>query len=117
MTGVQTSPFPASPVGGARAVNADMDMTVDLFISDAAAVCVIHDRPFSKILSWLEYDSRTNMVDFVMEDGDLRNFGIPVDPKLRAYFHNTHHVRVIQMNPTTKKVENGQELPLIIHAA
>ena len=92
-------------------------MVVELFIGNGAEVCVFHDRPFSKTVSWLEYDTANSKVDFVMEDGDIRNFGIAVDRKLRAYFLNTHLVSMIQMNPVTKKVENGVDLPLIVHAA
>lgn len=117
MTGVQASPFPSNPISGTRAVNADMGMNLDLIVSDRAEICVFHDKPFSKILSWLEYDSRTNRVDFIMEDGDIRNFGIPVEAKLRPYFHNAYVVNIVEMNPTTKKVVGGMELPLIIHAA
>jgi hypothetical protein len=111
------SPFLNAPIGGARANYADMDMKLDCFVSENADVCVFHDKPFSKTLSWIEYDTRTSKLDFIMEDGDTRNFGIPVDRKLSAYFHNAHIISIIQLNPATKDVENGMDLPLIIHAA
>lgn len=111
------SPFLNSPISGTRAAYNDQDMILDLFISDESEVCVMHDKPFSKTLSWLEYDSKNSTVDFIMEDGDLRNFGIPVDRKYRAYFHNTHVVNMILWNPVTKKLESGAELPLIVQAA
>jgi len=114
---MQTSPFMATPTAGSRTEYPDMNMTIDYFVSEEANVCVFHSRPFSKALSWFEYDSKTNQLDFVMEDGDIRNFAIPVDPTLRSYFHNAHVISVIQFNPVTNDVENGVELPLIIHAA
>lgn len=117
MTGAQTSPFPSNPVSGVQAKYDDMDMALNLWVSDNADICVFHDKPFTRTLSWVEYDQKTNRVDFILEDGDIRNFGIPVDPRLRAYFHNAYVISIIQMNPTTKKVENGMDIPLIIHAA
>lgn len=110
------SPFPSAPIAGTRAENPDMDMTIDLFIHQGAEVCVFHDKPFTKSLSWLEYDTKTNMIDFVMEDGDVRNFGIPVDASLKKYFHNAHLVSIVLWNAVTKKAESGVDLPLIIHA-
>lgn len=94
-----------------------MNVTVDLFIGNDAEVCVFHDKPFTKTLSWIEYDTRTSRIDFIMEDGDIRNFGIDVERRLNPYFQNAHIVSIIQRNPITKKVENGMDLPLIIHAA
>lgn len=109
--------FPSSTIAGVRAENADMDMMVDMFISDESEVCILHDKPFTKTLSWIEYDTQTSKVEFILEDGDIRNFGIPIDRKYRAYFHNTHIVNLLQWNPATKEVESGMELPLIVHSA
>jgi hypothetical protein len=93
----------------------DLDMVVKLFVTSEGELCIFHDRPFSKDLSWLEYDARSHMVDFVMDDGDLRNFGIEVPHRLRYYFHKQHRVSVIQLNPSSKKVENAIDAALILH--
>lgn len=110
------SPFPAAPIAGARVENADMNMVCDLFIHKGAEICVLHDKPFTKTVSWIEYDTATSTVEFIMEDGDIRNFGIPIDSAYRKYFHNTHIVSIVLWNPVTKRIESGIDLPLIIHA-
>jgi|GEM_PF-2209145 len=116
-TDTLASPFPAGPIAGVRKINPDTDMTLDLFITDQAEVCIIHDRPFTIELSWLEYNSKNSQVDFVLDDGQIRNFGIPVLQEFRAYFHNAHVVNLVYFNPVTKKAESGVELPLIVQAA
>lgn len=113
---MQQSPFPSAPIAGSRTTLPEMDMVVDLFIHKGSEICILHDRPFAKTVSWLEYDQNTNRVDFIMEDGDIRNFGIPVDPQHRKYFHNTSVASMVLWNPKTRQAQSGVDLPLIIHA-
>lgn len=91
----------------------DIEMEAYFMLGDMGTMFIIHDRPFTKTLSWIEYNITTSRLDFVMEDGDLRNFGIPVDPKFGAYIQNSHTIPVAQM--VNGKVVAGHEFPLITH--
>lgn len=117
MSTTQSSIFPSAPIAGARTTVPEMNMVIDYFVSELSEVCVFHDKPFSKTLSWIEYNLDDCRLDFIMEDGDIRNFGIPVDGQLKPYFQNTHIVNVIQLNPENLQVVDGVELPLIVHSA
>jgi hypothetical protein len=109
--------FPSPPVAGARVNFPDEGMNIDYFVTNDVEVCVMHDRPFAKTLSWVEYDIASSRLDLIMEDGDIRNFGIPVAPHLKAYFMNTQTVYVIQLNLEDHAAEATLELPLIVHNA
>lgn len=110
-----SSAFPSAPIAGSRTSFPDSGMNIDYFVTERVEVCVMHDRPFDKALSWIEYDMTTSRLELIMEDGDIRNYGIPVSPKLKPYFMNTSIVYVIQLNAQERSAENTQELPLIMH--
>lgn len=98
--------------GGASDVSEKL-MELDLCVHTADRIFIFHDRPFSKTLSWLEYDLDSNRLEFVMEDGELRNFGIPVEKSLGMYLQN-HHVICVALRSGTKVVSD-MTLPLITH--
>lgn len=100
-----------------RGRNADMDMEVELVVNERAEAMVLHDKPFTKSLSWLEYDLDTSKLDFIMNDGDIRNFGIPVDPKLAKYLQNAFQVLMVHMDKKSGEPVEGDFYPLIIHRA
>lgn len=98
-------------------LNPDLGMKVELYVNDRAEAMVLYDRPFSKKLSWLEYDLDSSKLDFVLEDGDMRDFGIPVHPKLAKYMQNAFQVLMVQMDEKTGEQMDGAYFPLIIHRA
>lgn len=95
----------------------DMDVHVELVVNDRAEAMVLHSKPFSAKLSWLEYDLESSKLDFILEDGDLRNFGIPVHPNLAKYMQNAFQVLMVLMDEKTGEPLDGGYLPLIIHRA
>lgn len=92
-------------------------VNAELVVNDRAEAFVFHDKPFEKTLSWLEFDLDRNKLDFIMDDGDVRNFGIPVDPKLAKYLQNAFQVLMVQMDTETGEPIEGDYFPLIIHRA
>lgn len=96
------------------AQNPDMDLAITVFVTSKSEVCVFHDKPFSKPVSWLEYNPDTNIIEFMTDDGEVRNFGIPLPEKYRAAVAASKIVYVIHKNPLTKKVLGGKDVPLVI---
>ena len=52
-------------------------------------------------------------MNFIFEDGEIKNFGVKVEPNLSAYMQNAFHVKVVRIE-NDEPVE-GFEFPLIIH--
>ncbi len=100
-----------------KGTNADNGMNAELVVNELAQAMIKHDQPFKEELSWLEYDLDTSKLDFIMEDGDVRNFGIPVDPALAKYLQNAFQVLMVLVDPDSKNVKEGDYYPLIIHRA
>ncbi len=100
-----------------KGTDKDDDINVELAINDRAEAIVFHDKPFAKTLSWLEFDLDSNKLDFIMNDGDVRNFGIPVHPDLASYMQNAFQVLMVLADGGTGEPEKGDYFPLIIHRA
>ena len=104
------------PQGMNQGIHPGDGVAVKLVVGQDASVYIFHDKPFSKELSWIEYDLDRSNLDFIMDDGDIRNFGIPVDPKLGAYMQNIHSIGVV-LAEGLQTVIDGAVFPLIIHRA
>ena len=110
----QTSPFEMAmptPRGGSDAY--DIPVNVELIIGENGAAYLTYDRPFNKPLSWFEYDLDKSSLEFVMEDGEQRNFGIPVSRETGKYLQNTQMITFIHVNDD--RIEDTTDLPLIVH--
>ncbi len=103
------------PVSTSHSYNDAMDMDIYCIIGDGPTVCIFHTLPFNNTLSWVEYDITGSRLDFIMEDGEIRNFGIPIDRKFSAYIKNTYTVPVVLRQ--NGEAVAGYEYPLIQHAA
>ncbi|PJB69971.1 MAG: hypothetical protein CO093_09120 [Alphaproteobacteria bacterium CG_4_9_14_3_um_filter_47_13] len=93
----------------------DPDFKVDLVVNEGAKVAVFHNKPFQSDLSWLEFNLDTRSLDFIMDDGDVRNFGTTVPEEFAKDMQNAHVVLMVLMNEKTKDPDSGQYFPLIIH--
>lgn len=98
-------------------VTPDGAVAAQLVVNDRAEAMVFHNKPFNTDLSWLEFDLDTRNLNFVMNDGDIRNFGIPVHPDLAKYMDNAFQVLVVLMDKDTGEPMEGEYYPLIIHRA
>lgn len=100
-----------------KAVNtgSDKDLKVELVVNERAEAVVFHNKPFKKALSWLEFDLDKSRLDFIMSDGEIRNFGIPVHPDLAKYMQNAFQVLMVLMDEDTGEPEEGNYFPLVIH--
>lgn len=93
----------------------DPGFKVNLAVNNEARVLIFINKPFRKRMSWLEFDLNHNRLDFVMNNGDVRNFGIAVEPELVKYMKNSHQVMMILVNEENGEPEEGRYYPLIIH--
>jgi hypothetical protein len=93
----------------------DPGFKLNLAINTEARVVIFHNKPFRQKMSWLEFDINRNRLDFVMNDGSIRNFGIPVAPDLSKYMQNAFQVLMVLVDEKTGEPEGGHYYPLIIH--
>ena len=104
-----------APVTSSGRTTEHADFKVDLVVNDKAEVFVFHVLPFRKRLSWLEFDLDSKNLDFVMNDGDVRNFGTRVPDQFSKHMQNAFQIMIVQMDEKTGEPMVGEYFPLIIH--
>lgn len=93
----------------------DPDFKLNLAVNKDARVVVYHNKSFRRKLSWLEFDLNRNRLNFVMNDGARRDFGIPISPDLAKYMQNAYQVLMVLIDERSGEAESGNYFPLIIH--
>ncbi len=98
-------------------VNTDhsIPLDIEIAIEEDGRVILFHNKPFRYKLSWFEFDTETNKLDFVIEDGNVRDFGMPLKPVVAKYMHNAHQILTVEVNQETGQASHGSYIPLIMH--
>lgn len=93
----------------------DKPLKVEVAINDDGRVILFHNKVFKSDLSWLEFDLQTSKLDFILDGGDMRDFGLPLDKSVSKHMHNTHQVLTVLLDEDTGDAKEGQYIPLILH--
>jgi hypothetical protein len=78
-------------------------------------VVVFRSHPFKNDVSWFEFDLTTNKLDFVLDDGESRDIGLPLTKDVAKYMQNAHQILMVLMDPETGEPRDGTYIPLVIH--
>lgn len=73
-------------------------MHLELMVNDDSQVWLLHDKPFSGILKWVEYDEDTNLMTLVTEDGMSQNLGIVIPEKIGQLLLSSQQLTALLMN-------------------
>ena len=92
-------------------------LDVEVAIKEDNRVVLFYDRPFKKEISWFEFDLRTNKLDFVIDNGDVRDLGLPLSKDVAKYMQNTHQILMVVIDFKTGEAQEGSYVPLIIHSS
>lgn len=96
-------------------VTDDNPLKIEVAINDEGKVILFYNKIFKNDLSWLEFDLKTNELDFVLDGGETRNFGMPLDRSVAKHMHNTHQVLAVLLDDATGNAKEGNYIPLILH--
>lgn len=88
---------------------------IEVAIKEDGHVVVFHSHPFKEEISWFEFDLGTNKLDFILEDGKIRDIGLPLTKDVAKYMQNSHQILTVLMDPKTGEASGGQYVPLVIH--
>ena len=98
-----------------KAMHPKMKVYAELLVNEKAEAFVLHDKPFDQELSWFEYHLDTSRLEFIMEDGDVRDFGMKIDPQLSRYLQNAFQIQTVMVDKEAGVYEEEEFYPLIIH--
>lgn len=87
---------------------------MEVAIKEDGRVVLFHNKPFKNELSWLEFDLGTNELDFVLDDGDIRNLGLPLKQDVAKHMQNSHQILMVLLDDKTGEAKEGNYIPLII---
>ena len=91
------------------------DLDIEVGVNEAGRVVVFHNRVFKNDIAWFEFDLETRKLDFILDDGAIRDIGLPLDPQITKYMHNAHQILMVLVDAETKDHKEGHYVPLIIH--
>lgn len=89
---------------------------IEVAIKEGGHVILFHSHPFKKELGWFEFNLTTKKLNFVLEDGEQRDSGLPLYDNVAAHMQNAHQILTVQMDPKTGDAVVGNYIPLILHS-
>ena len=96
-------------------VDENNHLEIEVAIKDDGRVVVFHNREFKNPIAWFEFDLSTNKLDFVLEDGDVRDVGVPLHDVVAKHMQNSHQILTVLLDDESGEGKEGNYVPLIIH--
>lgn len=93
----------------------DSKLEIEVFVKDDGKCVIFHNKAFKNQVSWLEFDLGTYKLDFVLDNGDVRDVGLPLPQTLSKNMQNSHQVLMVLMDEETGLAKEGTYIPLILH--
>lgn len=93
----------------------DTPLDIDVAVNEKGKVVVFHNLPFKNDIAWYEFDLATNKLDFVLDDGDIRDIGLPLTAGISRYMQNSHQILTVLLDNNTGEAKEGKYIPLIVH--
>ncbi len=90
-------------------------LEIEVGVDEVGKVVVFHNKVFKKEIAWFEFDLQTGFLTFVMEDGDIRDAGLPLSKKISKHMHNSHQILMVLEDEKTGDTREGHFIPLILH--
>lgn len=90
-------------------------LQIEVAVKDDGRCAVFYNKPFKEIPAYVEFDLNTYHLDFVLENGDTRNSGMPLTKDMSKNMQNTHQILMVLMDDETGGAKEGRYLPLILH--
>ena len=92
-------------------------LNIQVAVKEDGKCAIFHNKPFRNALAWLEFDLSTYRLDFVMDDGDIRDAGLPLTKDVSKNMQNSHQVLMVLLDDQTGEAKEGHYIPLILHRA
>ena len=97
-------------------VDENNTLDIEVAVDPKGKVVVFHNRPFKKDIAWFEFDLGTSKLDFILDDGEIRDAGLYVTRTMGKYMQNSHQILMVLIDNETGEAKEGNYVPLIIHS-
>lgn len=96
-------------------VTEDSHLRMDVVVRDDGKCAIFYNKPFKNDLSWLEFNMDTDRLDFIIDSGEARNFGLPIKKEIGRNIQNTHQMLMILVDDETGEAKEGMYVPIMVH--
>lgn len=96
-------------------VDENNSLDIEVAVNEEGKVVMFHNRPFKQDIGWFEFDLNTNKLDFILDDGEIRDAGFFVTKIMSKHMQNSHQILMILLDNDTGEAKEGNYVPLIIH--
>lgn len=96
-------------------VDEEHKLLVQVAVKEDGRCAVFYNRPFKEDPAWLEFNLGTQILDFVLDNGESRNTELPLGQDVSKNMQNTHQVLMVLMDDDTGQAKEGRYVPLILH--
>lgn len=96
-------------------VDENNPLDIEVAVNESGKVVLFHNRPFKKDITWFEFDLGSGKLDFILDDGEIRDAGFYVTKTMSKYMQNSHQILMILLDNDTGEAKEGNYIPLIIH--
>jgi len=114
-TGTPDSPYTGDLTDFVYGYNKDSPLDIDVSVNEKGKVVLFHNLPFKNDIAWFEFDLGSCKLDFVLDDGEIRDAGLPLTQQIAKYMQNSHQILMILLDNDTGEAKEGNYIPLIIH--
>lgn len=90
-------------------------LDIEVVVKEDGKCAIFHNKKFKNALSWLEFDLQSYRLDFVLDDGEIRDAGLPLTKEVSKNMQNSHQVLMVLMDEKTGQPKKGHYVPLILH--
>ncbi len=90
-------------------------LDIEVAVNEQGKVVVFHNRKFKQPVSWFEFDLGTYKLDFILDDGKMRDAGLPLTQNVAKYMQNAHQILMVFIDNDTGEATEGHYVPLILH--
>ena len=87
-------------------------MGVSLMLNPEGKVWLVHDKPFTDVLMWAEYDIDAASLTLVMKDGRIQELGLKIQPPVRKFLREARQIFTMYMKD--EKLQDTYILPLLV---
>jgi hypothetical protein len=112
-------PLLRPPVGNltdfVEGVDEKNPLDIEVAVNENGKIVVFHNRKFRNEVSWFEFDLGNYALDFVMDEGEIRNAGVALTKQMAKYMQNSHQILMVLLDNETGQAAQGNYIPLIIH--
>lgn len=90
-------------------------LQIDISLREDGKVVVFYNHPFRVNVEWFEFDITTRHLNFVFEEDQKQELGLPIRENIAKNMQNTHQILTILLDNDTGQAKEARYAPLIIH--